>query len=156
MKSAAQLQVLLASRSWDKEVVLWAGGEKALQETIGATKHVVLDLLDLFDPESLPADDEETRDQLRDSLRTKLKAIQRGPRNRVVLVVKSIGLLARYDVGLKTFYDWFVGDFTLVILLLDLGVEKLEWPEEVVCEPNRLLGYFSEPGMVKEVFSTIA
>jgi hypothetical protein len=154
MKSAAQLQALLASRSWDKEVVLWAGSEKALQETIGATKHVVLDLLDLFDPNMLPADDDETRDQLRDRLRTKLKAIQRGPGNRVVLVVKSIGLLARYQAGLQEFYNWFVGDFTLVVLLLDLGADKFEWPEEVACEPNRLLGYFSEPGMVKEVFST--
>ncbi len=156
MMPAAQLQALLSLRSWDKEVVLWVGSEKALQETLGTTKHTVLDLLDLFDPESLPVDDEETRDQLRDRLRTRLKAIERGPGNRVVLVVRSIGLLARYDVGLKEFYDWFVGDFTLVILQLELGTEKVEWPEEVACEPNHLLGYFSEPGMVKAVFSTIA
>jgi hypothetical protein len=156
MKSAAQLQALLASRSWDKEVVLWAGGEKALQDAMGAAKSVVLDLLDMFDSEQLPADDEETRDQLRDKLQTRLKAIERGPNNRVILVVKSIGLLARYRIGLKAFYDWFIGDFALVILLLDGGGEKFEWPEEVVCEPNRLLGYFSESGMVKEVFSPSA
>lgn len=156
MKPAAQLKALLSSRTWDKEVVLWVGGEKALQETLGATKHSVLDLLDLFDLDSLPVDDEETSDQLRDRLRAKLKSIQRGPGNRVVLVVRSVGLLARYDVGLKEFYDWFVGDFTLVIVVLDLGTEKIEWPEEVACEPTHLLSYFSEPGMVKEVFSTNA
>ncbi|HZM06597.1 MAG TPA: hypothetical protein VFC44_26655 [Candidatus Saccharimonadales bacterium] len=155
MKSAAQLQALLISRSWDKELVLWVGGEKALQDAIGAAKHVVLDLLDLFDPENLPTDEDDTRDQLRERLRTKLKAITHGPNNRIVLIVKSVGLLARYRAGLQEFYNWFVGDFALVILLLDAGHEKFEWPEEVVCEPNRLLGYFSEPGMVKEIFSAI-
>lgn len=70
------------------------------------------------------------------------------------LIVKSIGLLARYNVGLKAFYDWFIGDFTMVVLLLDGGSENVDWPEEVRCEGNRLQSYFSEPGMVKEVFST--
>jgi hypothetical protein len=54
----------------------------------------------------------------------------------------------------KAFYDWFIGDFTMTVLLLDGGTEKVDWPEEVRCEGNRLLSYFSEPGMVKEVFST--
>lgn len=156
MKPAAQLKPLLSSRSWDKEVVLWLGSETTLKETLGKTKHVLLDLLDLFDPDSLPIDEEQTSDQLHDRLRAKLKSVQHGPGNRVVLVVQSIGLLARYEVGLKEFYDWFIGDFSMVILVLDLGTDKFEWPEEVVCEPNHLLGYFSEPGMVKEVFSTTA
>ena len=42
----------------------------------------------------------------------------------------------------------------MVVLLLDGCTEKVDWPEEVRCEGNRLLSYFSEPGMVKEVFST--
>ena len=153
MKSAANLQTLIGSRTWDKELVMWMGTEKALQQALGPGKTVILDLLDLFDLGNLPADDESTRDQLRDRLRDKLRAIQRGPDNRVILVVKSIGLLARYHIGLTAFYDWFIGDFTMVVLLLDGGTEKADWPEEVRCESNRLLGYFSEPGMVKEVFS---
>jgi len=154
VKSAANLQTLIGSRTWDKELVMWMGTEKALHQALGPGKTVILDLLDLFDLGNLPADDESTRDQLRDRLRDKLRAIQRGPDNRVILVVKSIGLLARYNVGLKAFYDWFIGDFTMVVLLLDSGTEKVEWPEEVRCEGNRLLSYFSEPGMVKEVFGT--
>lgn len=154
MKPAAQLHALIGSRTWDKELVMWVGSEKTLHQALGSAKCVVLDLLDLFDLGNLPADDESTRDQLRDRLRDKLRAIQRGPDNRVILVVKSIGLLARYNVGLTAFYDWFIGDFTMVVLLLDGGTEKVDWPEEVRCEGNRLLSYFSEPGMVKEVFST--
>jgi len=154
VKSAAQLQALAGSRTWDKELVMWAGSEKVLHQALGTAKSFVLDLLDLFDLENLPADDESTAEQLRDKLRLHLRSIQHGPNNRVILIVKSIGLLARYNVGLTAFYDWFIGDFTLVILLLDGGTEKVEWPEEVRCEANRLIGYFSEPGMVKEVFST--
>jgi hypothetical protein len=154
MKPAAQLHTLIGSRTWDKELVMWVGSEKDLQQALGAAKYSTLDLLDLFDLGSLPVDDESTRDQLRDRLRERLRAVQRGPDNRVILVVKSIGLLARYNVGLKAFYDWFIGDFTMVVLLLDVGTEKMDWPEEVRCDGNRLLNYFSEPGMVKEVFST--
>jgi hypothetical protein len=111
-------------------------------------------LLDLFDPSNLPPDEDATKDQLRDRLRTRLKEIHPGPDNRVILIVKSIGLLARYGAGLTMFYDWFAGSFTLVILLLEAGQETTEWPEEVRCESNRLLKYFSEPGMAKEVFTT--
>ena len=154
MKSAAHLHALIGSHTWDKEVVMWLGTEKALHQALGPAKTVTLDLLDLFDLGNLPADDESTKDQLRDRLRDKLRAIERCPDNRVILIVKSIGLLARYHVGLNAFYDWFIGDFTMVVLLLDGGTEKADWPEEVRCESNRLLSYFSEPGMVKEVFST--
>ena len=154
MKSAEHLQSLVRSRTWDKELLLWVGSEKSLQQVLGAVKFIVLDLLDLFDLNKLPVDDDETRGQLRDRLRDRLKAIPRGSDDRVILVVKSIGLLARYNVGLKAFYDWFIGSFTVAILVLDGGVEKVEWPEEVRCDNNRLLGYFSEPGMVKEFFST--
>jgi hypothetical protein len=154
MKTATHLQALVKSRSWDKEVLLWAGNEKSLQQALGTDKFIVLDLLDLFDPSKLPLDEDATRDQLRDRLRTRLREFHPGPDNRVILVVKSIGLLPRYSVGLTMFYDWFVSSFTLVILLLEGGQETTEWPEEVRCESNRLLKYFSEPGMVKEVFNT--
>ena len=154
MKSATHLQALVKSRAWDKEILLWAGSEKSLQQALGPETFILLDLLDLFDPSNLPPDEDTTRDQLRDRLRSHLKEIHSGPDNRVILVVKSIGLLARYSVGLTMFYDWFVGSFALVILLLEGGQETTEWPEEVRCESNRLLKYFCEPGMVKEVFTT--
>ena len=154
MKSAAHLQTLISQRAWDKELLVWVGTDKSLIQSFGSARYVVLDLLDLFDLERLPVDDEETREQLHNKLRDRLKEIPRGPDTRTILVVKSIGLLARYNVGLNAFYDWFIGSFTMVILLLDGGVEKVEWPEEIRCESNRLLGYFMEPGMVKEVFST--
>jgi hypothetical protein len=54
-------------------------------------------------------------------------------------------------VGLREFYDWFCGDFSMVVLLLERTLEETQWPEEVSCDSDRLLGYFQEP-MVKQVF----
>lgn len=153
MKGVADLKALLKQRTWDKEVLLWLGPAKPLISALGSTKHVVLDLLDLFEPDSLPPDDDSTKDVLIEKLRERLRSIPKSPDNRTVLVVKSIGLLARYHVGLKEFYDWFVGSHTILILLLEDAPEKADWPDEVCCDPKRLPGYFEEPGMVKEIYT---
>lgn len=152
MKGEADLKSLVKQRTWDKEVLVWLGTEKSLLNALGAAKHVVLDLLDLFQPDELPPDDDATKDAIHDQLRQRLKAIPKGPDHRTVLVVKSIGLLARYKVGLKDFYDWFVGSHTIVALLLEGTGERTGWPDEVKCDTKRLLDYFSEPGMVKDVY----
>lgn len=153
MRGVDDLRALLKHRTWDKEVLLWLGPEKSLFETLTTTKHVTLDLLDLFDVNNLPIDDDETKDELRDQLRKWLKAVPKGPDKRTVLVVKSIGLLARYKVGLKEFFDWFIGSHTLVVLLLEGFAEPVKWPDEVRCEAKRLLDYFTGPGMVKEIYT---
>jgi len=154
LKGIADLRSLLKQRTWDKDVLLWLGSEKSLLDELGTlNKVVILDLLDLFDRDNLPVDDDETRDSLRERLRQRLKAIPRGPDNRTVLVVKSIGLLARYGIGLKEFYDWFVGSHTVVALVLEGLPEKTDWPEEVRCDAKRLFGYFAEVGMVKDIYA---
>lgn len=155
MKSAAQLQALVNQRAWDKEVLLWIGPEKSLIDALGSVRFRVLDLLDLFDVNNLPGDAEETKGYLRGRLQEHLKAIPRGSDDRSVLIVKSIGLLARYNVGLTVFYDWFIGSFALAILILDDVADRTEWPEDVRCDTTRLVGYFAEPGMVKDVFSAM-
>jgi len=153
MKQPSDLAKVVQNRTWDKEVVLWVGTEAGLLESIKHVKIITLDLLDLFDEMNLPMDDEETRSLLIHELRTKLKAIPTGSESRTVLIVKSVGLLARYDAGTSEFYNWFCGDFAMVVLLLDGVLEKNDWPEEIACDPNRLLHYFREPDVVKQVFS---
>lgn len=152
MKSAQDLTALVQQRTWDKDLVLWLGPEDSLHKALGKARVEVLDLLDLFNPEHLPMDEEETRDQLLRALRQKLQAIQVGPAQRTVLVVKSIGLLAKYDAGVKEFYEWFCSDFGMVVVALDGVVEDLKWPDDVICESDRLVKYFTESDRVKEVF----
>ena len=105
----------------------WYGGITS-RET-WQVQHVDLDLLDLFDPDHLPMDDDETKFQLVHSLRQKLQSLSPGPGRRIILVVKSIGLLARYDAGVKEFYEWFCGDFGMVVLLLDGAAKTSNGPK---------------------------
>jgi len=152
MKTAVDLSALVRQRTWDKDVVLWIGSEKELLNAIGPIPHATLDLLDLFDEERLPMDDDETRAHLIRGLRERLRALQVGPAKRTVLVVKSIGLLARYDAGVKEFYEWFCCDFAMVVLVLDGPIAGHSWPDEVVCDADRLLKYFQRSDVVKHVF----
>jgi len=156
MKTANDLATLLAQRTWDKDVVLWIGAEKKLMDTISAIPHTGLDLLDLFDEDNLPLDEDETRDVLRRALRKKLKSL-RASEQRLVLVVQSTGLLARYNLGLKEFFDWFCGDHWMVILVLDGPLESLKetlsLPEEITCDADRLIDYFQSAGLVKQAYA---
>jgi hypothetical protein len=144
MKTAADLVALTRQKTWDKDVVLWVGAEKTLLHILAQLAYVVLDLLDLFDEERLPMDAEETRVRLLRGLCHELQSFQVGPERRTVLVVKSIGLLARYHARVREFYEWFCGDFAMVVLILDGLVDERVWPEEVACNANRLLKYFPE------------
>jgi len=60
-------------------------------------------------------------------------------------------LLARYDAGVRDFYEWFCSDFSMVVLLLDGPVTRHSWPDEVICDTDRLLKYFQRPDMVTHV-----
>ena len=148
MKTAADLAALTRQKTWDKDVVLWVGSEHALLHTLGQLSSTVLDLLDLFDEDRLPMDHEETQAHLR----RQLQLLQVGSERRTVLIVKSIGLLARYHAGMREFYEWFCSDFAMVVLLLDGLLEERLWPEEVLCDTDSLLKYFDTPGVVKQVF----
>ena len=152
MKTAVDLVALTRQRTWDKDVVLWVGSEKALMEALGEVPYIVLDLLDLFDEDHLPMDEEETRAQLIGGLRKRLRSMDTAPENRTVLIVRSTGLLARYRAGVKEFYDWFCGDFTMVVLVLEGPMEDCLWPEDVTCDPDRLINYFQAPAVVKQIF----
>jgi hypothetical protein len=153
VRRPSELTKLVRQRTWDKDVVLWVATESALLEAVGPVKTATLDILDLFDETNLPMDDDETRSRLTGVLRSKLRAIPTGPGNRTVLIVKSVGLLARYNIGTSEFYKWFCGDFAMVVLLLDGVPDRVEWPDEITCDGNRLLSYFREPDVVKHVFT---
>ena len=153
MKRPSELTKLVRQRTWDKNVVLWLGTEAGLLNALNHVKSVTLDLLDLFDETNLPMDDEETRSLLTRELEKKLRAIPTGPDNRMALIVKSVGLLARYNAGTSEFYKWFCGDFAIVVLLLNGVPERTEWPDEIACDTNRLLNYFREPDVVKHTFA---
>jgi hypothetical protein len=152
VKSAADLGALARQRTWDKELLLWRGTEDGLREALAPLTIQTLDLLDLFDEHDLPMDDEETREQLLRGMQKAFRSLRPGPERRVVLALKSIGLLARYRTGLSALYDWFLGDFSMAILILEGSGERVSWPEEVRCDPDRLLESFTLSEAVKDVY----
>jgi hypothetical protein len=100
-------------------------------------------------------DDDETRTELRRQLRKRLQGLNPSPSNRLVLVVRSVSLLVRYEVGVRDLYEWFCNDFGMVVLALNsLPAEPIE-SEDVICVPERLVQYFRAPEVVKEVYGEV-
>ncbi len=100
----------------------------------------------------LPFDDDDVRKHLSRSLRRRLQTIPRRPGKKIVLVVRSAGLLARYSVGVREFYEWFCDDFSMAVLLVERPATKEDWPDQVDGCPDRLIEYFADSGMTKRQF----
>jgi hypothetical protein len=172
MQTIDELAQLVQQRTWDKELVVWFGPESKLLPALTAVQVETLDLLDLFTtwpglsetgtgvseirphvgPVSQLTEDDDIRQYLTRSLRKWLQSLDRPGGKRTALLVRSAALLARYRVGVRDFYEWFCDDFSMVILLVERPAAEEQWPEEVECNPNRMVEYFSENDMTKRQF----
>ncbi len=152
MPTVDDLAKLLRQRTWDKELNLWVGSEHPLRSALDGVRTETLDLLDLFDPDNLPIDDDDIRHHLARALRQKLQAISRPSHQHVVLIVNSAGLLARYSVGVREFNDWFCDDFSMVFLVIEGQSTEPRWPDEVECDPDQLVEYFVDATLIKQQF----
>ena len=151
MQTHDELAEIVRQRAWDKELILWFGPESTLRPFLASIHVETLDLLDLIESASISVDDDELRRQLTQSLRQRLKSVPREAAKRTALIVRSAGLLARYRVGVQDFYDWFCDDFAMAILLIEGRCNENEWPDEVVCVPDKLVEYFKDFGMIKRL-----
>jgi hypothetical protein len=77
LKGIADLQTFLKQRTWDKDVLLWIGSEKSLLDALGSINRVSLDLLDLFELDTLPVDDHDTQRDLTERLRHTLRSLRK-------------------------------------------------------------------------------
>lgn len=143
MSETNELSQLMGQRTWDKELNLWVGPERELRALLEGVKLETLDLLDLIVGD-FPADDDDMRKYLAHAIRQHVKSISRVRGQRMVLIVLSAGLLARYGVGVREFYDWFCDDFSMVFLVVEGRCSDLHCPDEIECRPNQLIDYFSE------------
>lgn len=151
MQTHDELTNLLRQRTWDRELILWFGAESKLLPFLTNVQVEILDLLDMFDPDVLPADEDEVRRHLSQSLRKCLQSIPRKANKRTALIVRSAGLLARYRVGVQDFYNWFCDDFSLAILLIEGRCNERDWPDEVECASDKLVEYFTNSDLVKRL-----
>lgn len=152
MLTADDLKKLVRQRTWDKELNLCVGSEAHLLSALDGVQTEVLDLLDLFDADDVPIDDDEIKLHLGKALRQRLRTLSRVTGRRMVLLVKSVGLLARYRVGVDELYDLFCDDFSMAILLIEGRSSESRWPDEVDCDPDKLIEHFSAATMTKQQF----
>jgi hypothetical protein len=143
------LSKVLSQQTWDKELILWLGPESKLLPSLTNVQVNTIDLLNLFAAIEIPGEDDGVRKHLSRSLRQYLKSVPRVVGKRIVLIVRSAGLLARYRVGVQDFYDWFCNDFALAILIVEGTCHGTEWPEDVECSPDQLVDYFNDSGIVQ-------
>jgi hypothetical protein len=139
-------KALLERPSWSKDVVVWVGSGETVGAVLENRSHLDLDLLDLFpEDEALPASREDRADLLRRQLDQQLRELRPTGSDRVVLRVRNAPLLARYGVGLQSFYDWFGGSQTLAVLEIN-RTKPVRLPcnsaEKVNFDPDWLVEYF--------------
>ena len=155
MSETERLSQLMSQRTWDKELNLWVGPEKELRTQLVGVRIQTLDLLDLIVGD-FPAEDDDIRLYLARAIRQHVRSISREHGQRMVLLVLSPGLLARYGVGVREFYEWFCNDFSMVFLVVEGRCPDMPWPEEVECHPNQMIDYFSEAsGLIKRQFGGV-
>ena len=70
---------------------------------------------------------------------------------RCILVVKSAGLLVRYNLGLREFFNWFCCDRAMVVLLVEAVPEKIRLPIGIECRPQLIVEYFHRPDLAKHL-----
>lgn len=109
----ADLQNVISKPAWSKDVVVWAGNAGPLASALEGIACLELDLLDLMHENG---SSEKRADDLAAGLDEWLRTARQQQLGRVVLVVRNAALLARYRVGLRSFYDWFGGARTMVVL----------------------------------------
>jgi hypothetical protein len=144
--SLQTLQNLVQRPDWSKNVLVWIGDRAALASALVGTTQVDLDLLDLLpDDDDLPPARDDRTETLRQRLEERLRQLRTDGKDRVALRVRNAALLARYGVGLRSFYDWFGGSQTMTVLEID-RVKPINLPGTVAgaihLDPDELANYF--------------
>ena len=127
---------------------MWVGSDKLLDEILSGQPHGTIDILDVFaDREELPSDSTWRRDEIRRRLEVRLRELQPPEGQRLILRVKSVGLLSRYEVGLEPFFDFFGLSRTMAILCVERESPDLKWPVHlergIAWQPDGLVRYLT-------------
>jgi hypothetical protein len=155
LNTKAEFIRLASQRTWDKDVVVWCGPEASLMAALPVLPGLTwqtMDLLDLLKEEAIPDSDEEVATLLRRTLGKKLPEIAPTAGQRRILIVKSAGILVRYNLGLREFFDWFCSDRAMVVLLAEQSAEKIGFPVGIEYRARLLPEYFHRPDLAKHLF----
>jgi hypothetical protein len=142
------LRDILQQPVWSKDVVAWIGSREALDDALQGFHQLRLDLLDLLpDDVELPAARAERGELLQQRLDQQLQTMRQTAPERCILRVENAALLARYGLGLRSFFDWFAGSQRMSVL--EIGRIRAATLPETVSEavrfqPDWLAQYFRQ------------
>lgn len=144
---------------YGKRVFAWVGSQDKLYAVLPSeiTKPINISGLQFHQ------NSEDVKRDIRNTLNNKLQEITAGLRSQQILVVEDAVLLARYGVEITGFYDWYVGDKTMVIFLIP-DLDKAESRMQDICDigggciefkKEKILRYFGshigDENIIKEV-----
>lgn len=150
MKTPADFTRLASQRTWDKDVVVWLG-LRCWQRCPPA--RIARRWICWTSWTEGPARDAEADAALllRRALRQRLTELAPSGGQRRIVIVKSAGLLVRYDLGLREFFDWYCGDHGLAVVLIEATPNKIGLPPGIECRPRVLVDYFHRPDLARHL-----
>lgn len=152
MKTVADFTRLASQRTWDKDVVVWLGPESSLLAALPAgLDRQAVDLLDLLDEKALPDAEADAALLLRRALRQRLTELAPSGGQRRIVIVKSAGLLVRYNLGLRDFFECFWSDHGLAVVLIEAIPSTIGLPPGIECRPRVLVDYFHRPDLARHL-----
>ena len=132
--NAEELKDLVNQRAWSKQVIVWIGERFRLDQLLEGKSQRVLDVLELIpEDEEWPSDSEDRADWLRSRLDERVQGLRPSGPDRAILRVRNAALLAKLEIGLQPFFDWFAGSSTMTVL--EIGpIKPVRLPDTVTSE----------------------
>ena len=140
----SDLTRLVHAAFWSKDIVLWIGSDAELEKVVQGVNVAYLDVLDLTDGE-FPLEDTERSRVISTRLQKRLEELDVSTSEKLVLIVRNVGILSRHMISLNPFFELFGGVRRMAILSLrgesiNLGVSQA-LSEQIVCEPDTIANY---------------
>jgi hypothetical protein len=135
-----------------KQAFVWHGDKDSLLSAISKIiPTVVINLLsDLNLRSTTTNSDEKTFSvYIQEALEKKLIGLYQevaSLQSNQILIILNSQILARYKIGLVTFYDYYLGDRTKIVFVVpkSQNILALNLPEYVQYEPNKTIDYLAK------------
>jgi hypothetical protein len=131
-----------------KHVYVWNGDKDSLLRIIGENRTEEIDLCKDIEIGAATNEVNESaiRRQIEKTLESKLFELYSGVQKRgkqQILIVLSSSILARYRIGLTVFYNYYLGDHTMVVFVVPVPkvLNDLNLPEYIRYYPDETLKY---------------
>lgn len=125
-----------------KRVFLWIGSIDRLRNILPSDIVKTIRISEILP--LLESNDKKLQRMIKRSIDSMLQQIRYELKGQQILLVEDAVLLARYSLEITGFFDWYVGDRTMVIFSIpDLdGAEKVANEYNIKFNRNALLDYF--------------